>query len=128
MYFVLIICLVFPVNLSGTGSRIKWTIAVVILSAITLFSIALMIILVRRKKAQRVSLEDQKHVYTSFAYTDVTAFESEGPVIYSLEEIEDATSNFEETKIIGTGGYGCVYLGILGRKVPALLCLLLIST
>ena len=40
-------------------------------------------------------------------------------MIYSLEEVEEATSNFDETKKIGAGGYGCVYLGILGGQVPA---------
>lgn len=57
-------------------------------------------------------------IYTAFAYADVTAFESDRPMIYSQEEIEEATDNFDETKKIGTGGYGCVYHGILGAKVP----------
>ncbi|KAK8310498.1 hypothetical protein V6Z12_D02G190100 [Gossypium hirsutum] len=113
---------------------IKWTIIIVILSAVTLFSmIALLIILVRRK-AQQMSEEDPKPVsksisarafslQNSFLYKDniedVTAFESDRPMIYSLEEIEEATDNFDETKKIGTGGYGYVYHGILGAKEVA---------
>ncbi|KAE8725543.1 hypothetical protein F3Y22_tig00008653pilonHSYRG00015 [Hibiscus syriacus] len=57
---------------------------------------------------------------TQFLYTenmgDVTTFESEIPMIYSLEEIEEAIDNFDERKKIGSGGYGYVYHGILGSK------------
>lgn len=48
---------------------------------------------------------------------DGAAFESERPVIYSLEEIEEATKTFDETKKIGEGGYGSVYHGLLRGKV-----------
>ena len=43
--------------------------------------------------------------------------ESERPVIFSLEEIEDATNNFDESRKIGEGGYGSVYFGVLGEQV-----------
>lgn len=45
-------------------------------------------------------------------------FESERPVIYSLEEIAEATSDFDESRIIGAGGYGSVYYGTIGKQVP----------
>lgn len=48
---------------------------------------------------------------------DGTQFESERPVIFYLEEIEQATNNFDEKRIIGKGGYGSVYYGKLGEKV-----------
>lgn len=47
----------------------------------------------------------------------MTAFESERAVVFSVEEIEEATSNFDECKIIGRGGYGSVYFGMFGEKV-----------
>ncbi|KAG4403064.1 hypothetical protein GLYMA_01G027100v4 [Glycine max] len=50
---------------------------------------------------------------------DATTFESERPVIYALEEIEDATNNFDETRRIGVGGYGTVYFGMLEEKEVA---------
>ena len=49
--------------------------------------------------------------------TDGIVFESEKPAIYSLEEIEEATNNFDESRNIGSGGYGSVYFGELGGKV-----------
>ena len=52
--------------------------------------------------------------------TDVPGFESERPVIFSLEEIEDATNNFDETRKIGEGGYGSVYFGVLGEQVRSI--------
>ncbi|WRX13581.1 Protein kinase domain - like 10 [Theobroma cacao] len=117
------------------GRRVKWTIIIVTLSALTVLStIALLIILIRRKKAQQINEEDPKpskslsarafSLQNQLLYTEnieeVTAFESERPVIYSLEEIEEATSHFDETKKIGTGGYGCVYFGILAEQEVAI--------
>lgn len=49
--------------------------------------------------------------------TDATQFDSERPVIYTLEEVEHATNDFDETRRIGVGGYGTVYFGMLEDKV-----------
>ncbi|XP_058006461.1 lysM domain receptor-like kinase 3 [Hevea brasiliensis] len=52
--------------------------------------------------------------------TDGTALESEKPVIYTAEEIEEATNNFDETRKIGAGGYGSVYFGVIGGQEVAI--------
>jgi len=48
---------------------------------------------------------------------DVVSLESERPIAYNLEVIEEATNNFDESRRIGSGGYGTVYYGVLGNKV-----------
>uniref|UniRef100_A0A6N2LA82 Protein kinase domain-containing protein n=1 Tax=Salix viminalis TaxID=40686 RepID=A0A6N2LA82_SALVM len=51
-------------------------------------------------------------------FVPMGTFESEKPVIFSLEESEEATKSFAKTKKIGEGGYGCVYHGFLrGQEV-----------
>ncbi|KAF5746572.1 putative Kinase family protein / peptidoglycan-binding LysM domain-containing protein [Tripterygium wilfordii] len=119
------------------GYRHKGAIFIGILSVVTVLSIsALVIIIIRRRRRQNYSEEDHKAVSKILSSTrkfsfpnqqmnietmeDVTGLESERPVIYTLEEIEEATNDFDETKKIGEGGYGCVYFGVLGRKVELL--------
>lgn len=47
----------------------------------------------------------------------MTVFESERPVVFNLEEISEATNDFDETNKVGEGGYGSVYFGVLGEQV-----------
>jgi LysM repeat protein len=114
-----------------------WMIVISILSVATALSvITLLIILIRRKKSPQNVKQAPKTVsktmsaaayrgfslQSQFLYKenmeDMTAFESERAVIYSLEEIEEATNNFDESKIVGVGGYGIVYFGVLlGKEV-----------
>ncbi|KAM7487273.1 hypothetical protein LguiB_024757 [Lonicera macranthoides] len=112
----------------------KWTIIIGILSAVTLLSMGtLAIILLRRNRAQKAGEENPKAVsktlsaHKSFSVQnkyrermeDLTGFESERPVIYSFEEIAEATCNFDETRKIGEGGYGSVYFGVLREQEVA---------
>ncbi|TKY58681.1 LysM domain receptor kinase 3 [Spatholobus suberectus] len=114
----------------------KWTTTIIgILAGVTLLSITTTIILIlRRNKVNQITREDSRLISRrsianrtiSSKYSlrndyieDVISFESERPVIYNLEEIEEATNNFDETRRIGSGGYGSVYFGILGNKEVA---------
>ncbi|KAL6351513.1 hypothetical protein AAG906_040867 [Vitis piasezkii] len=117
------------------GTKRKWAIIISILAAVTVLSISTLIIIVlQRYRSQKNSEEDPKASKTlssnrTFSFRnqhlqenieDVPGFESERPVIFSLEEIEDATNNFDETRKIGEGGYGSVYFGVLGEQEVAI--------
>ncbi|KAK3223441.1 hypothetical protein Dsin_010466 [Dipteronia sinensis] len=118
-------------------SRSEWFVVIGVLSAATLLSmITLTIILLRRKQSRQNIEEDPKTASKILSYSnrtssfpnqlhkeqfeDTTGFESERPVIFSLEEVEKATDNFDESKIIGRGGYGSVFLGTLGKQEVAI--------
>ncbi|KAL0385504.1 UNVERIFIED_CONTAM: LysM domain receptor-like kinase [Sesamum radiatum] len=78
------------------------------------------IILLRRRRIQRLNEEDPKAFAKNLSskaqslqkqYThkdnmeEITGFESEKPTLYSVEEIAEATNDFDETRKIGQGGY-----------------------
>ncbi|KAK9934610.1 hypothetical protein M0R45_021747 [Rubus argutus] len=123
-------------GLKNPGSRHKWAILVGILSAVTLLSLSTLILLLFRRKAAEESVEVPKAVSKTLSANksfslqnqllhkqymeDVTVFESDGPVVFTLEEIEEATGFFDKLKIIGEGGYGKVYFGVLGEKEVAI--------
>ncbi|KAF2301646.1 hypothetical protein GH714_028471 [Hevea brasiliensis] len=128
-----------PASNTASGKRKMWTIIIGILSAVTLLLMTtLIIIFLRRKGSNQNSSEDPKAVSKSMSTTkglsrgpslqilnleimeDGTALESEKPVIYSAEEIEEATNNFDETRKIGVGGYGSVYFGVMGGQEVAI--------
>ncbi|XP_050372303.1 lysM domain receptor-like kinase 3 [Argentina anserina] len=124
-------------GLKKPGNRHKWEIVVGILSGVTLLSLSIFVLLLfRRKAAAKENIEDPKVVSKTLSANksfslrnqllhqqymeDAAVFESDGPVVFPLEEIEEATSYFDEHKIIGEGGYGKVYFGVLGEKEVAI--------
>ncbi|XP_050946838.1 lysM domain receptor-like kinase 3 [Cucumis melo] len=134
----------------GSTKKHVWTIVIAVLSTLTLLSLgSLAIIFIRRKlkKSQRNNeLESSKHHSKSYSITgtsnfqyplsrakseahktlsrkvmtEVSGFESEKTLIYSIEEIQEATANFDESRKIGEGGYGTVYHGVLNEQEVAI--------
>ncbi|GFZ03886.1 protein kinase superfamily protein [Actinidia rufa] len=115
------------------GQRNHWTAIISILSAITLISAGMLMLFLRRKRTQGKSEEEpidvikrpsakRSTLQTQFQrkdIQDVTSIQSEKPVRFSLEEIAEATSHFNESRKIGEGGYGSVYFGVLGEREVA---------
>ncbi|KAL9327995.1 hypothetical protein ACSQ67_002998 [Phaseolus vulgaris] len=123
-------------GLPSKGKDKKHHIIIGILAAVAFFSTITLIILVvvlRRSRANVTAKNDPNIVskrsvgfrtisiknrdFHAEHGEDATPFESERPVIYALEEIEEATNNFDETRRIGVGGYGSVYFGMLEKEV-----------
>nr|AZL93826.1 LysM receptor kinase [Ceanothus thyrsiflorus] len=116
------------------GRRHKITILIIIvLAAVAMLSVAaLLAILLKRERSKQKSEKDPKAVSKilsakSFSLQkyfsnkeNMEDFEPERPVIYTLEEIEEAASHFEESKKIGEGGYGSVYFGVLEEQEVAI--------
>lgn len=50
----------------------------------------------------------------------MTVFESEKTSCYSIEEIAEATNDFDESRIIGRVEFENVYHGVIGEKVKSL--------
>ncbi|XP_047312485.1 lysM domain receptor-like kinase 3 [Impatiens glandulifera] len=115
--------------------RHKWMIIVIILSIVALFSLcALVTVLVWRNKWNPKN-KDPKSVMAKNANKsyplqdpylhkvkteDLTYLEADRPITYSLEKIGEATSNFDDSRRIGSGGYGSVYFGVIGDQEVAI--------
>ncbi|KAI9125127.1 hypothetical protein K1719_003743 [Acacia pycnantha] len=94
------------------------------LAALLLLPTALILIVWRktRKGASKKSVSNRtpSDPFHKKIVKDEKPFESEKPAIFSLEEIEEATDYFDETRKIGVGGYGSVYFGVMGEKEVAI--------
>nr|XP_009385427.1 PREDICTED: lysM domain receptor-like kinase 3 [Musa acuminata subsp. malaccensis] len=62
----------------------------------------------------------QSQLLPSKSGEGTATFMSERPVTFSLEEVDRATASFHDSRKIGEGGYGSVYLGILGTQEVAI--------
>lgn len=56
------------------------------------------------------------HQNGGFLLKQQTSFKNETTKIFSAAELEKATNNYSDDRILGTGGYGTVYRGILSDQ------------
>ncbi|KAI3673531.1 hypothetical protein L6452_39654 [Arctium lappa] len=113
-----------------------WTLILSVVSALVLLMVAFLVLfLLRKRRARRTKKDESKSFRKSLNVEKTTLenhflnidmeeaasnIESEKPVIISLQEIEQATNSFDETRKIGEGGYGSVYFGIIRERDAAI--------
>ncbi|PUZ52096.1 hypothetical protein GQ55_6G243200 [Panicum hallii var. hallii] len=64
-----------------------------------------------RKMREKFSKRNRRLLLRQLVDKDIAEM-----MIYSLEELEKATNRFDETRILGGGGHGTVYKGILSNQ------------
>ncbi|KVH95553.1 Concanavalin A-like lectin/glucanase, subgroup [Cynara cardunculus var. scolymus] len=114
----------------------KWVIVFSVLLAVIALLLCMSILMfMKRKRSQEHDKENAKVVSKTMSFhrsaswktrylgkenmEDITGFDTERPLVYDLDEIAEATNNFDDTRKIGEGGYGSVYFGVLGGKEVA---------
>ncbi|KAL4570176.1 hypothetical protein LXL04_025827 [Taraxacum kok-saghyz] len=127
-----------PSSSSKKSKDHKWAIIFgVLLMVIGLLLCLSIIMFIKRRKNQAHDKENPKAVSKTMSFhksmasgqiryltkenmEGITGFDTERPLVYDLDEIAEATNNFDDSRKIGEGGYGSVYFGILGGKEVAI--------
>ncbi|ONK70016.1 uncharacterized protein A4U43_C05F29350 [Asparagus officinalis] len=96
----------------------------------------LLLFLCRRRQSRQQKIEEANKVERNASIMSIAALESqyhpannmkgfgptntERPIIFSLKDVEEATTSFDEKRKIGEGGFGSVFHGILAKQEVAI--------
>ena len=105
----------------------KWTVIVGVIVAVCAGGVGILVLCVfsyllcRRFRQRRIKKHKEKcfrrnHGLLLQQLISSTEDDVQRTKIFTLEELEKATNNFDDTRIVGRGGHGTVYKGILSDQ------------
>ncbi|KAJ7566707.1 hypothetical protein O6H91_02G115100 [Diphasiastrum complanatum] len=96
-----------------TSHTKTWTIIGATVAAVAALAILSLVVLRTWKRQEKESESSEKQASSESA---LLSADLNRPAFYSYKELQDATDNFSDANIIGKGGFGTVYRGVLKDK------------
>eukprot|EP00250_Pteridium_aquilinum_P002975 c1326_g1_i1 orf=356-1600(-) len=90
--------------------------AVIATLAVSALLVALLYYLYMRQKVKKKCPKSQSRIDESFARSipKATTIETSAAQVFTYKQLQVATNNFDEANLIGHGGFGSVFRGVLG--------------